>query len=113
MMKSLRIHRNPHCAKCARFARMHLRLDWLGRLKDSTASPWPRSMRMGEVVIEDLRDGSLHAGADGLRLLCRAVPAYWPLLPLFALAPIRRRIDIELAGVHPLRSEHATRQGAP
>jgi hypothetical protein len=106
-MKSLRIHRNPHCAKCAGYARVHLRLDWFGRLEDSTLSPWPRSLRMGEVVIEDLHDGSMHAGADGLRLLCRAVQAYWPLLPLFAFAPLRRRIDTELAGIRPARHEPA------
>ena len=96
--KRLRIHRNPHCGKCARFARTHLRLDWRGVLEDSTASPWRRSLRMGEVVIEDLSDSSLHEGADGMRLLCRAVPAYWPLLPLFALPAFRRRVETEVAG---------------
>ena len=97
-MKRLRIHRNPHCAKCAGYARMHQRLDWLDRIEDSTASPWPRSLRMGEVVVEDLRDGRLHAGADGMRLLCRNVPAYWLVLPLFALGAFRRRVDAEVAG---------------
>ena len=99
-MKRLRIHRNPHCEKCARYARMHQRLDWLGRVEDSTASPWPRSLRMGEVVVEDLADGALHPGADGMRRLCRAIPAYWLLLPLFRMAAFRRRVDAEVAGRH-------------
>ena len=97
-MKRLCVHRNPHCAKCARYARIHRRLDWFGRVGDSTASPWRRSMRMGEVVIEDLGDGAMHTGADGMRMLCRAIPAYWPLLPLFGIAAFRRRVDAEVAG---------------
>jgi hypothetical protein len=77
-MKTVRVRCNPRCVKCARYARMHQRLDWLGRVEDSTASPLPRrSLRMGEVLVEDLRDGSLHAGAAGMRLLFRQVPAYW------------------------------------
>ena len=101
-MKTVRIHRNPHCAKCARYARMHLRLDWLGRIEDSTASPFrQRSLRLGEVLVEDLRDGSLHAGAAGMHLLARQVPAYWPLLPLFAWPRFRHRIDVEVAGTAP------------
>jgi hypothetical protein len=97
-MKRLRIHRNPHCEKCAGYARMHRRLDWLGRIEDSTVSPWRRSLRMGEVVVEDLADGRLHAGAEGMRMLCRNIPAYWPLLPLFGIAAFRRRVDAEVAG---------------
>ena len=98
-MKTVRVRCNPRCVKCARYARMHQRLDWLGRVEDSTASPLPRrSLRMGEVLVEDLRDGSLHAGAAGMRLLFRQVPAYWPLLPLFALPGFRRRVDADTAG---------------
>jgi hypothetical protein len=97
-MKRLRIHRNPHCPKCARYARMHRRLDWLGRVEDSTISPWPRSLRMGEVVVEDLQDGALHTGADGMRLLCHAIPGYWPVLPLFRIPAFRRRVEAEVTG---------------
>lgn len=97
-MKRLRVHRNPHCDRCAAYARMHQHLDWLDRIDDSTISPWRRSLRMGEVVVEDLRDGSLHSGAEGMRRLCREVPAYWPVLPLFAFAWFRRRVEAEVAG---------------
>lgn len=98
-MKKLRIHRNPHCEKCARYARMHRRLDWRDAVEDSTASPWNRSMRMGEVVVEDLGNGTLHAGAEGMEMLCREIPAYRLLLPLFRLPAFRRRVDAEVAGV--------------
>jgi hypothetical protein len=106
-MKILKVHRNPHCAKCARYARMHQRLDWFGRIEDSVASPWPRSLRMGEVVVENLRDGSLHSGADGMRRLRREVPAYWPVLPLFAFAGFRRCVDEEVAGTRAVHHQSA------
>jgi hypothetical protein len=97
-MKTVRIHRHPDCARCARHARRHRRLDWLGRVDDSVQSPFERPMRMGEVVARDLRDGRLHGGADGMALLARQVPAYWPLLPLVAIPPVRRAIERDVAG---------------
>lgn len=97
-MKTVRVHRNPHCAKCARYARWHQRLDWLDRVEDSTQSPFARTMRMGEVSVRDLRDGTLRTGADGMALLFRQVPAYWPILPLLALPAVRRRVEREVAG---------------
>lgn len=107
-MKKLRIHRNPHCAKCARYARMHRRLDWRDATEDSTASPWSRSMRMGEVVVEDLGNGALHVGAEGMEMLCREIPAYRLLLPLFRLATFRRRVDAEVAGARAPRPAKET-----
>lgn len=98
MKRTVRVHRNPDCARCARYARMHQRLDWLGRVEDSVQSPFERPMRMGEVVVRDLRDDRLHAGADGIALLARQVPAYWPLLPLMALPAMRRAIERDVAG---------------
>ena len=98
-MKTVRVRCNPRCVKCARYARMHYRRDWLGRVEDLTASPLPRRLlRMGEVFVEDLRTGLPHAGAAGMRLRFRQVPAYWPLLPLFALPGFRRRVDADTAG---------------
>jgi len=107
-MKKLRIHRNPHCAKCAHYARLHRRLDWRDAIEDSTASPWSRSMRMGEVVVEDLGNGTLHIGAEGMEMLCREIPAYRLLLPLFRLAAFRRRVDAEVAGVRAPRPAKET-----
>jgi len=106
-MKKLRIHRNPHCAKCARYARMHRRLDWRDTVEDSTSSPWNRSMRMGEVVVEDLANGTLHTGAEGMAMLCREIPAYRALLPLFRLAWFRQRVEREVAGMRAPRSKPA------
>jgi len=33
-----------------------------------------------------------------MRMLCRNIPAYWSLLPLFGIAAFRRRVDAEVAG---------------
>src|SRR3546814_13726474 len=57
-----------------------------------------RSMRMGEVVVRDLRDSRLHAGADGIALLARQVPAYWAMLPLMVIPAVRRAIERDVAG---------------
>ncbi len=37
-MATVRLYRHPHCARCARFARWHRRLDWLNRFEDSTGA---------------------------------------------------------------------------
>jgi len=34
---------------------------------------------MGEVVVEDLSNGQIHRGADGIELIARNIPAYLPL----------------------------------
>src|SRR3546814_17533463 len=98
MTNTVRVHRNPGCARCARYARMHQRLDWFGRVEDSVQSPFERPMRMGEVVVRDLRDGRLHAGADGIALLARQVPASWAMLPLRAIPAERPAIEPEFPG---------------
>lgn len=97
-MKTVRVHRNPDCPKCARYAAWHHRLDWLGRVETSTAKPRGGALAMGEVVVEDLRDGAIHEGAEGFALLARQVPAYWLLIPLLRVPAVRRRIDREMRG---------------
>jgi len=98
-MKTVRVYRNPDCARCAGYARWHERLDWLDRVETSTQMPPGRApLQLGEVIVGDLRDGSLHEGADGFALLARQVPAYWPLLPLLPIARVRRRIEREMRG---------------
>lgn len=97
-MKAVRVYRNPHCPKCARYAVWHERLDWLDRVETSTAAPRTGALAMGEVVVEDLRDGTLLQGADGMARLARQVPLYWPLLPLLHVPAIRRRVDREVRG---------------
>jgi hypothetical protein len=97
-MKIVRVYRNPDCPKCARYAAWHERLDWLDRVETSTATPRCGKLAMGEVVVEDLRDGTILHGTDGFARLARQVPLYWPLLPLLHIPAIRRRVDSELRG---------------
>jgi hypothetical protein len=95
---AIRLYRHPDCAKCARYARLHRRLDWLGRFEDSTGVPPVGPLRFGEVVVQDLRHGTIRHGAAGFALLCRQIPAYWPLLPLLRIPVLRRRVEREFNG---------------
>jgi hypothetical protein len=95
---AIRLYRHPQCQRCARFARWHRRLDWLGRFEDCTLTPPPGPLRMGEVMVEDLRSGRMLRGAGGFALLCRQIPAYWLLLPALMLPHVRRGIDREWSG---------------
>ena len=97
-MATIRLYRHPDCARCARFARWHRRLDWLGRFEDATAVSPLGPLRVGEVVVEDLRDSRTLRGAGGFALLCRQIPAYWLLLPALLLPSVRRRIEREWSG---------------
>lgn len=97
-MKTVRVYRHPDCPKCARYAAWHERLDWLDRVETSTATPSSGALSMGEVVVEDLRDGAILYGAEGFARLARQVPLYWPLLALLHIPAIRSRVDRELRG---------------
>lgn len=97
-MKSIRVYRNPRCPKCARYAAWHERLDWLDRVETSTAIPRTGALAMGEVVVEDLRDGTILRGAASMARLARQVPLYWLLLPLLHIPAIRARVDREARG---------------
>ena len=97
-MKRIRIYRNPGCAKCARYARMHERLDWFGRIENSTATPPTGPLAMGEVVVQQLATGRVFRGAEGLALICREIPAYAPMLLLLKLPVVRRAADKEMGG---------------
>ena len=98
-MRAIRIYRNPDCAKCARYARMHERLDWLGRVKVSTGlPPGYRPLLPGEVVVQRLVDGELLHGAAAFAEICRQIPAYALLRPLLLIPALRRAVDREMAG---------------
>jgi len=63
-------------------------------------------LRLGEVVVQDLRSGETLRAAAGFTLLCRQIPAYRPLLPLPA-DPRRappRRTRIQRLRRQPLRA---------
>ena len=92
-MAMIRLYRHAGCAKCARYARLHRRLDWLGRFEDSTGVSPVGPLRMGEVVVQDMRSGETLRAAAGFTLLCRQIPAYWPLLPLLRIPAVSRRIE--------------------
>lgn len=97
-MKSIRIYRNPDCAKCARYARLHERLDWLGRIESSTATPASGPLVLGEVVVEELGSGRILHGAAALAAICRQIPAYAPMRMLLKIPAVRRAADKEMAG---------------
>lgn len=97
-MAAIRLYRNPDCGKCARLARRHHRLDWLHRFEDSIRISPLGPMRMGQIVVEDLHRGVTLRGAEGFALLCRQIPAYWPMLPLLRIPAFRRYIERETDG---------------
>jgi hypothetical protein len=97
-VKRIRIYRNPDCAKCARYARMHERLDWFGRIENSTVTPPTGPLTIGEVVVEQLATGRIARGAEALALICRQIPAYAPMLVLLKLPAVRRAADKEMSG---------------
>lgn len=97
-MKRILIYRNPHCLKCARIARLHHAVDWFNRIADTTTTPPTGPLRMGEIVVADLRTDRILRGADGVRLVYRQAPIYWLLLPLLWIPPLRAWIDREVRG---------------
>ena len=97
-MKRILIYRHPNCERCARFARLHHAVDWLDRIADTTATPPTGPLRMGEIVVEDLATHHILRGAEALALVYRQAIAYWPLLPLLWIPPLRARLDREVRG---------------
>ena len=53
---------------------------------------------MGEIVVEDLATHRILHGADALSLVYRQAIAYWLLLPLLWIPPLRARLDREVRG---------------
>jgi len=97
-MKEIRLYRNPDCEKCARYARMHRRLDWLNHFEDSTDAPPTGPLKMGEILVQDLASGEILKGVKCFPLLCKHIPAYWLVLPLTYLPPVSHRLERELSG---------------
>jgi hypothetical protein len=97
-MPAVRLYRHPDCARCAGIARLHRRFDWLHRFEDSTAVSPVGALRMGQIVVQDLRRGVTLRGAEGFTLLCRQIPAYWPMLPLLRIPAVRRYVDRNTSG---------------
>jgi hypothetical protein len=97
-MKRILIYRHPNCERCARIARLHHAVDWFDRIADSTATPPTGALRMGEIVVEDLGSHRIFRGAEALALVYRQAIAYWPLLLLLWIPPLRAWLDREVRG---------------
>ena len=67
-MRAIRLYRHPDCQRCAGYARMHHRFDWLGRFEDSTAAPPTGELRVGEIAVQDLQTGITLKGIACFRL---------------------------------------------
>ncbi len=97
-MKSVRLYRNPDCAKCARLARIHHLFDWLNRFEDSTEVSPLGPLRLGEIAVEDLASEVTYKGVACVRLLCKQIPAYWPCLLLLHVPAFRGYVEREVSG---------------
>ncbi len=73
-MKAIRLYRHPECERCAGYARMHHRFDWLGHFEDTTETPPTGQLLVGEIAVQDLRTGATLKGIDCFRLLCKHIP---------------------------------------
>ena len=97
-MKTICLYRNPDCARCAGYAHMHHRFDWLNRFGDSTEASPLGAMRIGEIAVQDLRTGETLKGIACFRLLCKHIPLYWLMLPLTYLPLVRQWIENDIGG---------------
>ena len=97
-MKRIVIYRHPECGKCAQMARLHHLFDWFSRVAVVTTTPPTGPLQMGEIIVEDLATGRFLAGVEGLKLICRQIPLYWWVLPLFRIPAVCARADREARG---------------
>ena len=97
-MAKIRIYRSPDCARCAKIARFHKRLDWANRVELSVSTPRTGPLALGEIVVEDLSSGDMLVGFDAFAAICRAIPAYIPFRLLFGFRSFRRRVAREISG---------------
>jgi len=97
-MAKIRIYRNPDCARCAKIARFHKRLDWANRVELSVSTPRTGPLALGEIVVEDLSSGEMLVGFDAFAAICRAIPAYFPFRLLFGFHSFRQRVASEISG---------------
>jgi hypothetical protein len=97
-MKRIRIYRNPDCARCARYARLHERLDWFGRVENSTAVPPTGPLAMGEVVVQEVASGRVLQGLEAARRITREIPAYAPFRLLLRIPALAEAADKEMRG---------------
>ena len=97
-MRRIRIYRNPDCPKCARYARLHERLDWFGRVEVSTAVPPTGPLAMGEVVVQEIGSGRMAQGAEAAKRIAAEIPLYAPFRLLLKIPALARAADREMRG---------------
>lgn len=97
-METILLYRHPDCQRCAGYARMHHRFDWLGRFKDSTEIPPTGQLRIGEIAVQDLRTRETLKGIACFRLLCKHIPLYWIVLPFTYVPSVRKWIENDIGG---------------
>ncbi|HSN17338.1 MAG TPA: hypothetical protein VLV87_03930 [Gammaproteobacteria bacterium] len=97
-MKRIRIYRNADCPKCARYARLHQRLDWSGRVEVSTAVPPTGPLAMGEVLVQELDSGRMLRGLEAARRITQVIPVYAPIRLLLRIPALARAADREMRG---------------
>ena len=77
------LFRHPYCERCARMARLHHRLDWSNRIKDTTAAPPGHDPpAVGQVLVQRQQGGQLLEGVAAVREIFRQIRLYWLCLPL-------------------------------
>jgi hypothetical protein len=103
-MRVIRIYRNPDCPRCARYAKIHLALDWFHRIETSVEPTAVGLPRMREVLVENLATHELSQGFEAARLICQAIPAYAPLRLLLRLRSVEVWASREMRGGHPPRT---------
>ena len=97
-MKRITLYRHEDCVRCAKMAKMHMRLDWLRRLECSTDEAPSGPLKMGEIEVRDEHTGATFKGIAAVRQVAKQIPAYWPLLPLLHFPPIAKKIDAMTSG---------------
>jgi hypothetical protein len=106
------VFRHPTCERCARMARLHHRLDWLHRIKDSTATPTGHDPPVvGQILVQPQPGGALLEGVAAVREILRQIPLYWPGLLLLYVPAIARRVDADARGCAGQGAVRATEGG--
>lgn len=97
-MKAIRVYRHAQCTKCARFAKVAHFFDWLDRVDLSTETPKTGQLRVGEVVVEELSDGCILKGAEGIERIWQNIPAFAPFRLLLRVPSFRRYVEKGVSG---------------
>lgn len=79
------LHYNSHCQDCVRLARWNRRLDWLNRFERSTDPSPMGTPDIGDIHVVDHRNATICSGVYATHLVCRNIPAFWPMALLLKI----------------------------